>query len=65
MKFGKFHGDVIAKWLRHRGDDRNMELCKDFSYTDPDGKSWPAKKGRTDRCDLFPGFSHHTAREGQ
>ncbi|GAB5406847.1 MAG: hypothetical protein Aurels2KO_50780 [Aureliella sp.] len=45
MAFGRFVGDVAAKWLKHHGDDRNMELLHDFTYTDPDGTTWTAPKG--------------------
>lgn len=45
MAFGRFTGDVVARWLKHRGDDRNMELFEDFTYTDPDGTAWAATKG--------------------
>lgn len=45
MSFGRFEGDVIARWLDHRGDDRDMELLEDFAYIDPDDKRWVALQG--------------------
>ena len=45
MSYGKFHGDVVARWLRHVVDDRNMELLEDFACTDPSGKKWVAPRG--------------------
>lgn len=45
MSFGRFKGDVAAKWLTHRGDDRNMKLLEDFEYIDQHGTSWDAPKG--------------------
>ena len=45
MGFGRFEGNVVARWLDHRGDDRDMELLEDFIYIDPDDKQWVAPKG--------------------
>jgi len=42
---GYFEGEVIAKWLKNSGKDRDMELMENFSYTDPDNKIWVAKVG--------------------
>jgi len=47
MSFGRFKGEVAAKWLQHEGDDRNMQLLRNFSFTDPEGKEWRAPKGST------------------
>jgi hypothetical protein len=55
MSFGKFKGDVVARWLTHDGDDRDMELQKDFSYTDPDGVVWMAPKGSVVNGASIPG----------
>ena len=41
--FGK--EEVIAKWLKHSGKDRKMELVRDFTYIDPKGISWTAEIG--------------------
>lgn len=45
MSFGKFKGEVVARWLAHGGDGRDMELQNEFSYTDPNGLVWKAPKG--------------------
>ena len=45
MNLGKFEGVVVAKWLQHSGNDRDMELLEDFVYVDPDGKRWLAPSG--------------------
>ena len=45
MAFGRFVGEVVAKWLKHKGADRNMQLLEDFAYIDPDGLEWKAPKG--------------------
>lgn len=45
MGFGRFIGEVVAKWLKHSGDDRNMQLLEDFAYVDPDGIRWDAPRG--------------------
>lgn len=44
---GKFHGEVIAKWLTQgpTQDDRDMELMEDFSFEDSQGKVWTAPVG--------------------
>jgi len=42
-KHGKFSGNPRTEWLVDgSGADRNMRLLEDFSYTDPDGRLWPA-----------------------
>ena len=43
--YGKFVGDVEAKWLAENGESRLMELLKEFSYIDPTGKKWTTPKG--------------------
>lgn len=40
--FGKYEGDVIAKWTT---DDLEMELVEPFAYVDANGKRWSAPKG--------------------
>jgi Protein of unknown function (DUF1353) len=40
--FGRFRGDVVAKWLN---DDVEMELVEDFHYVGPNGKQWTAPTG--------------------
>jgi hypothetical protein len=42
-----FEGDVVAKWLRHDGDDRLMELRQKFSLVDSAGNRWTAPRGFT------------------
>lgn len=45
-KHGKFSGNPKTEWLVDKsGADRNMCLLEDFSYTDPDGRKWPAPSG--------------------
>ena len=49
MSFGKFQGEVIAKWSRDPPlEARNMSLMADFSYIEPTRPPtvWPAAKGR-------------------
>ena len=43
--YGRFDGEVEMKWLVEDGEDRRMELLKEFSYIDPAGKKWTAPKG--------------------
>jgi len=43
--YGYFEGEVISKWLKNKGKDRDMELKAVFSYIDPDNKQWTAKIG--------------------
>ena len=40
--FGKFEGEVIAKWLP---DGRKMKLRRSFAYLASDGKRWNAPRG--------------------
>lgn len=43
---GFFSGNPKTEWLvDSNGQDRDMRLIEDFSFTDPDGRSWPAPKG--------------------
>lgn len=43
---GLFSGNPKTEWLvDESGADRNMRLVEDFSYTDPDGRVWPAPSG--------------------
>src|SRR5262245_40378140 len=49
MSFGKFQGEVIAKWSRDPPlEARIMFLMADFSYSEPTRPPtvWPAAKGR-------------------
>lgn len=39
---GRFHGDVITKWLP---DGRTMELLETLVFVDPRGEVWDAPKG--------------------
>lgn len=39
---GRFEGEVLAEWSE---DGRDMRLLEDFSYIDPEGKRWLARKG--------------------
>ena len=45
MSHGQFSGDPVTKWLSEDGDDRNMEIVQDFSFTGPDGLVWKAPRG--------------------
>ena len=40
-----FEGDVVAKWLRHVGADRNMELVESFSFVDGNNTLWHVPAG--------------------
>lgn len=43
---GSFSGNPKTEWLSDPASpDRDMKLLDDFSYTDPDGRRWPAPKG--------------------
>ena len=43
---GTFSGLPRTEWLGGvSGEDRDMRLLEDFSFSDPAGKSWPALKG--------------------
>ena len=43
---GSFSGNPKTEWLTDESSpDRDMFLLADFSFTDPDGKVWPAPKG--------------------
>jgi len=53
---GFFEGEVIAKWLKNSGKDRDMELKEEFSYTDPDNKIWIAKVGDVVNGASIPAF---------
>jgi len=44
-QYGTFEGDVVARWLTHGGDDRDMKLMQNFAFTGPDMKRWVAPKG--------------------
>ena len=47
MKYGQFIGEVITKWEREADrKDREMSLQEDFSYIDPAGLDWMARRGR-------------------
>ena len=40
-----FEGDVVAKWLRHNGADRNMELVESISFVDGNNTLWHVPAG--------------------
>lgn len=43
---GRFSGNPSTEWVSNSaGPDRDMTLLKDFVFTDPDGRVWPAPKG--------------------
>jgi hypothetical protein len=43
---GFFSGNPKTEWLvDSEGNDRDMEMLEDFSYTDPKGRLWPAPQG--------------------
>jgi len=44
--YGKFSGNPKTEWLSNAtSPDRDMKLLEDFSYTDPNGRIWPAPMG--------------------
>lgn len=44
--YGRFEGDVVAKWLVNPDiDNRTMELTQSFAYIDQHGKRWEAPTG--------------------
>lgn len=49
MTYGKYSGNPVTEWLIEgsNGDENNrdMQLCADFSYEDPDRTLWKAPKG--------------------
>jgi len=43
---GSFSGNPKTEWLEDTNQpDRDMSLLEKFSFTDPDGRIWPAPKG--------------------
>ena len=43
---GSFSDNPKTEWLANPASaDRDMKLLEDFSYTDPDGREWPAPQG--------------------
>lgn len=40
-----FIGDVVAKWLRHDGNDRLMQLAKPITFVETPMQSWTVPKG--------------------
>jgi Protein of unknown function (DUF1353) len=42
----RFEGQVNAIWLRHAGQDRDMQLTADFAFIDSRGVRWGAPAGR-------------------
>ncbi len=45
-KHGVFSGNPKTEWITSQaGEDRDMRLLEDFSFTDPDGRVWPAPTG--------------------
>ncbi|MFG0293687.1 MAG: DUF1353 domain-containing protein [Phycisphaerales bacterium JB050] len=56
-QFGHFEGEVVARWLRHDGADRRMELIEEVRYIDPSGRVWRAPAGRiVDGASIPPAF---------
>ncbi len=54
---GSFSGDPRTRWISDsNGRDRDMELLEDFSYTDPDGRVWPAPAGSVVNGASIPSF---------
>lgn len=46
MEHGFFSGNPQTEWLTDAaGKDRDMQLLKEFSYTDPTAKKWIAPEG--------------------
>lgn len=41
----RFIGNVEARWLRHDGEDREMQLLADFSFIDSRNVVWTAPAG--------------------
>ena len=40
--YGQFSDNPQTEWVSDPGQDRDMVMLRDFSYTDPDGKVWDA-----------------------
>lgn len=40
-----FSGNPKTEWLSADGDDRDMQLLEDFTFTTPAGRVWRASKG--------------------
>jgi hypothetical protein len=51
--WGKFKGEVVAKFLR---DGRNMRLEEPFAYVDPSGREWSVPAGSTTDGASVPQF---------
>jgi len=43
--YGSFVGDVVTKWLKNTGQDRDMVLLADFEYIDQHSTRWVAEAG--------------------
>jgi hypothetical protein len=57
MDFGRFTGPVRVEFVRQSGQDRDMRLLADFTYIDPAGKAWTARKGyETDGASIPKAF---------
>jgi hypothetical protein len=56
--FGRFEGDVVARWLE---DDRTMELLEHFRFVDCHGTDWPAPIGSVVDGASIPRFLWATA----
>jgi hypothetical protein len=45
-KHGEFSGEPETRWLTEPNDpDRRMNLLRDFTFTDPEGKAWEVPAG--------------------
>lgn len=55
--FGHFTGSLKAEFVRGPESERRMKLLEDFTYIDPSGKKWVAKKGyKTDGATIPKAF---------
>ena len=42
---GTFSGPIVAKWLQHEGDDRDMIIMQDVTFSDGCGTKWTVPEG--------------------
>jgi len=46
-RFGEFIGNVDVRWKVDQGEDRTMQLLKEFKYVDQSGREWVVPAGTT------------------
>lgn len=57
MKYGRFSGNPQTEWLVNDGAERDMRLLADFTYTDPSGRAWVARRGSVVNGASIPSYA--------